>query len=103
MNQSLSPHAQRLANKMMQIMKVTSLPVRAKNRYDYVQDTYIVKNGKRSFDKGNIVRLANFLIASGECKTKSESFSKAWSLAKGRKAQFVSTKISDYSFWTKGD
>lgn len=94
---------QRLANKMMQAMRVTSLPVRAKNRYDYVQDTYIVKNGKRRFDRGNIIRLANFLVASGECKSKSESFSKAWALAKNRKASFVKLSISDYSLWTKGD
>jgi len=94
-----SPLAQRLAGKMMQAMKVTSLPVRTKSRYDFVQSTASV-NG---FDKGNIIRLANFLIASGECKNKSEAFSKAWELAKGRKAQFVKQNISDYSFWTKGN
>jgi len=99
----ISPLAQRLAGKMMQALKVTSLPVRTKTRYDFVQDTYIVKNNKRCFDKGNIIRLANFLITSGECKNKSESFSKAWKLAKGRKAQFVEQNISDYSFWTKGN
>jgi len=100
---AISPLAQRLAGKMMQALKVTSLPVRTKTRYDFVQDTYIVKNNKRVFDKGNIIRLANFLITSGECKNKSESFSKAWDLAKAKKASFVTPSISDYSLWTKGD
>lgn len=96
---ALSPLAQRLANKMMQATKVSVLPVRTKSRYDFVQAT-ATANG---FDKGNIIRLANFLVKSGECKTKSESFSKAWELAKGRKAQFVKSKISDYSFFSKGN
>lgn len=96
---ALSPHAQRLANKMMQAMKASSLPIRTKTRYDFVQETATVKG----FDRGNIIRLANFLVKSGECKNKSESFSKAWDLAKGRKAQFVKQSISNYSFWTKGN
>lgn len=90
-----------LQQKFAKVMAV--LPKRAKNRYDFVQDTYIPKNGKRAFDKGNIIRLANFLIASKECKNKSESFSKAWELAKAKKASYVNSQISDYSLWTKGD
>ena len=90
---------QRLASKMIQAMKVTTLPVRVKSRYDFVQAT-ATANG---FDKGNIIRLANFLVKSGEYKTKSEAFSKAWELAKSRKDQFVKQSISDYSFWTKGN
>lgn len=90
---------QRLAGKMMQALRVTSLPLRTKTRYDFVQST-ATTNG---FDKGNIIRLANFLVKSGECKTKSEAFSKAWELAKGRKAQFVKQSISDYSFFSKGN
>lgn len=90
---------QRLQSKMMQALRVTSLPVRTKTRYDFVQATATAKG----FDKGNIIRLANFLVKSGECKTKSESFSKAWELAKSRKDQFVKQSISDYSFWTKGN
>jgi len=90
---------QKLAGKMMQALRVTSLPIRTKSRYDFVQAT-ATTNG---FDKGNIIRLANFLIKSGECKTRSDAFSKAWELSKGRKAQFVNINISDYSFWTKGN
>lgn len=86
-----------LSQKFANIMSV--LPARAKSRYEFVQAT-ATANG---FDKGNIIRLANFLVKSGECKTKSESFSKAWELAKGRRAQFVSPKISDYSFFSKGN
>jgi len=90
---------QRLQSKMMQAMKVTSLPVRTKSRYDYIQMTATSDN----FNKGNIIRLANFLIKSGECKTKTESFSEAWRLAKEKKASFVKVSISDYQFWTKGN
>lgn len=96
---ALSPLAQRLANKMMQATKVSALPVRVKSRYDFIQAT-ATANG---FEKGNISKLASFLLKNKECSTWSESMSKAWELAKGRKAQFVSPKISDYSFFSKGN
>lgn len=69
---------------------------RVKSRYDFIQATATI-NG---FEKGNIIRLANFLIKSGECANKSEAFSKAWELAKGRNAQFVKYN-SDLTGWTK--
>lgn len=90
-----------LAQKFAKVM--SALPARTKRRYDFVQDTYVVKNNKRCFDRGNISKLASFLLKNKECGTWAESMSKAWELAKGRKAQFVSPKISDYSFFSKGN
>ena len=86
-----------LQQKFAKVMSV--LPVRTKSRYDHVQATA----NAIGFNRGNIIRLANFLMKSGECKTKSESFSKAWELAKAKKATFVKSSISDYSLWTKGN
>lgn len=91
-----------LQQKFAKVMSV--LPVRTKSRYDFVQDTYIVKNGKRAFDKGNISKLASFLYQNKECSTWPESMSKAWELAKAKKASYINNnQISDYSLWTKGD
>lgn len=90
-----------LSEKFAKIMAV--LPKRAKNRYDFVQDTFIPKNGKRCFDKGNISKLASFLYQNKECSTWPESMSKAWELAKAKKASYVNSQISGYSLWTKGD
>ena len=92
----MTAQTQRLANKMMQAMRVTSLPVRVKSRYDFIQAT---ANGN-GFNKGNVIRLANFLIKSGECANKSEAFKKAWELAKSRKGQFVRYN-DNLTGWTK--